>query len=287
MKTVLITGTTSGFGFKMAQDFLGMGWHVFATLRDMETKKRHLKELMDLFPDRLTLLELDITKTEDIQNTKKYIENYLSENKENKLDMLINNAGFAVYGALEDTSMEQIRYQMDVNFFGPTELIKNLLPSIRKSKTKIVNISSIMGIYSCPLASVYSASKYALEGLSEGLVYELSSFGISVCTVRPGGHRTDFFKSINWGELSFSDTSEYTQMSSGFKNMMDKLSARKKAPGADRVSNVVLDLAKMKSMPRSVLVGVDAKFLRCLQIILPASVYKLVLVMANKVIFGR
>ena len=282
MKTVLITGASSGFGFKMVQDYLAAGWKVLATVRNVEKRTEFFLRELNLYPDRLTLLELDVTKESEIKD----IVDYLKNSENNKLDVLVNNAGFGTYGSIEDITIEQIRYQMEVNFFGPTILIKNLLPSLRESKGKIINISSLMGRYSCPLASVYSASKYALEGLTEGLMYELESFGIDVCTVQPGGHRTNFVSSVNWGEDSFNDKSPYVGMSRGFKRMMDKLSARKNAPGADGVSKTVLKLSHSSKMPRSVLVGIDAKFVGALQIILPKFLYRIMMNFGNKFIFG-
>ena len=143
-----------------------------------------------------------------------------------------------------------------------------------------------MGRYSCPLASVYSASKYALEGLSEGLMYELKSFGVDVCTIQPGGHRTNFVKSVIWGDRSFGSNSVYQGKSNGFKAMMEKLSQRKKAPGADKVAMTALKIANSNSTPRNILVGGDANFVGFLQSILPQNIYRAVMFMANKKIFG-
>jgi len=283
MKTALVTGTSSGFGLKIVQDYLASGYKVIATVRNVEARQKLFSDELESFPGKLLLLELDVTKADEIASVAKYIE----QQENNQLDVLVNNAGFGSYGALEDTSMEQIRYQMEVNFFGPTALIKALLPALRNSKSKIINISSLMGRYSCPLASVYSASKYALEGLTEGLMYELKSFGISVASVQPGGHRTEFVSSVQWGEQSFNNSSPYIKMTNGFKAMMDKLTSRKNAPGADEVSKVVLELSQASSMPRIVLVGSDAKFVAILQKILPVFVYRIIMFAANKKIFGN
>lgn len=281
-KTVLVTGASSGFGHQMVQDYLAAGWRVVASVRNVEKRTElFLNELND-YPGKLSLIELDVTKESEIQNTVNYVATELN----NHLDVLVNNAGFGTYGALEDITVEQLRYQMEVNFFGPALLIKGLLPSLRNSTGKVINISSLMGRYSCPLASVYSASKYALEGLSEGLMYELNSFGVKVCTVQPGGHRTNFVSSVNWGRDSFNEKSPYIGKSNAFKAMMDKLTARKNAPGASGVSKTVLNLSESSSMPRNVLVGLDAKFVGFLQVILPQCIYRFLMNSANKKIFG-
>ena len=277
MKTVVITGASSGFGLDMAKLFLSDGWNVVATVRDIERRKIELKDQLELDNSRLKLLELDVADSESLQSFVDQVD---------KLDVLINNAGFGTYGALEDISMDQIRYQMEVNFFGPVALIKGLLPMLRESKGKIINISSLMGRYACPLSSIYSASKYALEGLSEGLMYELDSFGVDVATIQPGGHRTSFVSSVAWGKDSFSSNSAYKTQTNGFKGMMEKLSQRDNPPQSITVAKKALSLANMSHMPRSVVVGSDAKLVASLQSLLPSKLYQKLMFVSNKKIFG-
>ena len=277
MKTVVITGVSSGFGLEMANLFLANNWKVVGTVRDLERRKVELKDKLDLENPSMSLLELDVSKQESLDAFVSKIDN---------IDVLINNAGFGTYGALEDVTMEQIRYQMEVNFFGPTYLTKALLPKLRDRKGKIINISSLMGFYACPLSSIYSASKFALEGLSEGLMYELKSHGVDVATIQPGGHRTQFVSSISWGENSFNAGSPYQDQTNGFKNMMEKLSKRENPPQGIDVAKKALKLAQKDKMPRSVLVGSDAKLVSCLQSLLPAKLYESLMTVSNKKIFG-
>ncbi len=281
MKTVLITGANSGFGLEMVKDFLAQGNTVIATLRKLEERK----ELFSNMPNNknLHLLEVDVTIEEDRQKLKNEIEVKFNS----KLDILINNAGYGSFGSLEDTSEQQIRYQMEVNYFAPALLIKALLPFMRDNRAKIINISSIMGRYSTPLASVYSSSKYALEGLSEGLRYELSQFGVQVCTITPGGHRTNFINSITWGENSLNSNSPYRNITQGLQNMMTKLQSRTKAPGPKNISQVALKLANQNSIPRTVSVGADAKTVDLIQKILPRKVYDALMSFGFKKVFGR
>jgi NAD(P)-dependent dehydrogenase (short-subunit alcohol dehydrogenase family) len=273
MKTVLITGASSGFGEQMVIDFLKEGWRVVAAMRKSEERSEMFKK-----NSNLELITLDVTKKEDIKTVQAFVQNNLG----GKLDLLVNNAGYGVFGAVEDVSEEQIRRQMEVNYFGPVLLIKSLLPSIREVKGKIINISSIMGVYSIPLGGLYSSSKYALEGISEGLMHELAPFDVSVCSVRPGGHRTKFMKSIIWGEGSGKEGSAYNSLTVGLSAMMNKLSSRKNAPGAENVSNTVIKLSKANKMPRTVYVGGDAKSLALMKKILPSSIYLFVLSKAFK-----
>lgn len=276
MKTVIVTGASSGFGLDMVKLFLDGGWKVIATMRKLDQRKVELKGQLDLDHKNLILAELDVAINDSLDS---FIESV------DAVDVLINNAGFGTYGALEDVSEEQIRYQMEVNYFGPVKLIKGLLPKLRSSKGKIINISSLMGRYACPLSSVYSSSKYALEGLSEGLMYELKPFGIDVATIQPGGHRTNFVKSVAWGENSFSKDSPYRQQTDGFKGMMDKLSARTNAPKSETVAQKAYNLATTGQMPRKVVVGKDAKFVALLQGILPSGAYRKLMFASNKKIF--
>jgi len=273
MKTVLITGASSGFGEQMVHDFLSAGWKVLATMRNSE-------ERSTIFPKNpnLDIITLDVTLNEDIKSVQKYVEDHL----DGSLDLLINNAGYAVFGAIEDVSEKQFRHQMEVNYFGPVLLTKSLLPSIKKVKGNIINMSSIMGKYSFPLGGVYSASKYALEGISEGLMHELIPFGVSVCAVRPGGHRTKFLKSVVWGEKSGKENSSYNNLTKKFSGLMDKMTSRKSAPGAKNVSNVVMKLSERKKLPRAVYVGSDAKSLAAIIKIFPSFVFHFFLATAFK-----
>ena len=281
MKTVLVTGASSGFGMQMLSDFLELGYTVIGTLRKLEERKPLFKDLLSKYPGKLILKELDVTKGDEIKSLSDFIKNEYP-----KLDVLINNAGFGTYGALEDTTEEQLRYQMEVNFFGPALLTREVLPSLRSAQGKIINISSLMGRYSCPLASVYSSSKYALEGLSEGLMYELKAFNVQVCTVQPGGHRTNFADAVVWGEKSFDESSPYKAQTNGFYKMYKKMTGRKSAPGALGVSKKVVKLCQMSKMPRSVTVGKDAGLVSYLQAFLPQNMYRFVMFQANKQVMG-
>ena len=196
-RIIVITGATSGFGCALVKEFLNQGDHVIATGRNLSDRSDIFKTERAQYKNQLIEKNLDVTLEKECLDFKNYIE----ESGQN-IDVLINNAGYALFGALEDTSMEQIRDQFEVNFFGLTRITQNLLPSLVKSKGKILNFSSVFGFTGFPLTSAYCASKFAVEGFSESLDYELRPHGVQVCLIQPGGYRTKFGSSAVWGKSS-------------------------------------------------------------------------------------
>ena len=185
-KVVIITGASRGFGELIAKKFQKENFQVIATMRNVDSSPS-LKEL-----DNVDIKKLDVTNKSDIKDVVDFtIEKY------GRVDVLINNAGYGAFGFLEEASDEEIRYQYDVNFFGLIDCIKAVIPQMRKQKDGvIINISSIAGRVGLPFTSLYNSSKFAVEGLTECLHYELSLFGIDIKTVAPGSFRTGFHDSI-------------------------------------------------------------------------------------------
>ena len=189
-KVVIITGASRGFGELIAKKFQKENFQVIATMRNIDSSPS-LKKL-----ENLDIKKLDVTVKSDIKN----VVNYTVE-KYGRIDILINNAGYGAFGFLEEASDEEIRNQFNVNYFGLIDCIKGVLPQMRKQKDGvIVNISSIAGRFGLPFTSLYNSSKFAVEGLTECLHYELSLFGIDIKTVAPGSFRTGFHDSINFTE---------------------------------------------------------------------------------------
>jgi len=181
MTTALITGASSGIGKATAQQLLADGYTVYIAARRLE-KMRDLEEL------GATALQMDITREEDIQAV---VDRITAE--ESGIDVLINNAGFGMYGAMEDTTLDDARYQLEVNLFGLARLTQLALPHMREQGAgKIVNISSMGGKIYTPLGSWYHATKHALEGWSDCLRLELAPFGIDVIVIEPGAIQTEF-----------------------------------------------------------------------------------------------
>ena len=189
-KVVIITGASRGFGELIAKKFQKENFQVIATMRNINSSPS-LKKL-----ENLDIKKLDVTVKSDIKNVVDYtVEKY------GRIDILINNAGYGAFGFLEEASDEEIRNQFNVNYFGLIDCIKGVLPQMRKQKDGvIVNISSIAGRFGLPFTSLYNSSKFAVEGLTECLHYELSLFGIDIKTVAPGSFRTGFHDSINFTE---------------------------------------------------------------------------------------
>ena len=178
---MLITGASAGIGKETAKRLLEEGYVVYAAARRLE-KMRDLEEL------GATRLKMDVTREEDVLAG---VERINAERA--GTDILINNAGFGLYGAMEDTPLDEARYQFEVNLFGVARLTQLVLPYMREQGAgKIVNISSVGGKLYTPLGSWYHATKHALEGWSDCLRIELKGFGIDVIVIEPGFIRTEF-----------------------------------------------------------------------------------------------
>jgi NAD(P)-dependent dehydrogenase (short-subunit alcohol dehydrogenase family) len=181
-QTILITGTSSGLGRATAKLFHAKGWNVVATMRSPD-KESELDQL-----DRVLVLRLDV---EDTASIKAAVEAGIDAF--GRIDVLVNNAGYGAYGPLETTSDESIRRQFDVNVLGLLATTKAVIPHFRKNRAgTIVNIASIGGHLAFPLGALYHGTKFAIEGISEALHYELGALGIRVKVIEPGAMKTDF-----------------------------------------------------------------------------------------------
>ena len=189
-KVVIITGASRGFGELIAKKFQKEKFQVIATMRNVDSSP----SLMKL--DNVDIKKLDVTNKSDIKNVVDF-----TIKKYDRIDILVNNAGYGAFGLLEEASEQEIRNQFDVNYFGLIDCIRGVLPQMRKQKDGvIINISSIAGRFGLPFTSLYNSSKFAVEGLTECLHYELSLFGIDIKTVAPGSFRTGFHDSVNFTE---------------------------------------------------------------------------------------
>lgn len=181
-KTILITGASSGIGKITAKYFQEKGWNVVATMRAPE-KEEELTAL-----DNILITRLDVQDPASIRNAVA-----AGIEKFGKIDVLLNNAGYGAYGPLEATPMEKIRRQFDVNVIGLMETTKAVLPHFRANKDGIIiNVSSIGGKMTFPLGTLYHGSKFAVEGLSEALSFEMEAIGVKVKIIEPGMINTDF-----------------------------------------------------------------------------------------------
>jgi short-subunit dehydrogenase len=180
-KTIFITGASSGLGKTTAKLFQSKGWNVIATMRNPENEK----ELTQL--ENVTVLKLDVSKNEELEKTiAEVLESY-------NVDVVLNNAGYGLIGPLEAFTDEQIHKQIETNLMGVIRVTKAFTPYFREKKEGVlINITSTFGLMGFPTCSIYSATKFAVDGFSESLGYELAPFGIKVKVVAPGGIQTDF-----------------------------------------------------------------------------------------------
>jgi short-subunit dehydrogenase len=184
-KVALVTGASSGIGYEAAIQLHDKGFIVYGAARRMDL-------LETLVAKGINIVSLDVTKDDSMQAC---IESIIS--KEGRIDVLVNNAGYGSFGAVEDVSMEEARRQMDVNVFGLARMSQLVLPHMRKQKTgRIINITSIGGKVHSPFGGWYHATKFAVEGLSDCMRMELNDKGIKVILVEPGGIKTE------WGAIA-------------------------------------------------------------------------------------
>lgn len=246
-KTVLITGASSGFGKASAKLFQNQGWNVIAAMRSPE-KEEELKD-----SENLLLVKLDVT---DLESIKKSVEQGLE--KFSTIDVLINSAGYGLIGVFESSDETQIQKQFEVNVFGLMNMTKAILPAMRKQKSGvIVNISSFGGVTASPFTSLYNSSKFAVEGFSEALYFELSSFGISVKIVEPGSVATNF---RNGMEMIQNTIEDYNQELASFIPKFTKRTEHVSNATTEEVANTIFEAATDDQSRLRYSIGEDAKF---------------------------
>jgi len=183
-KRWLITGASSGFGLELARAALARGDTVVGTLR----QRAQADSFEQLAPGRSHAVVLDVTRAGDIPAAVQQ-----AVQKAGGIDVLVNNAGYGLFGVVEEVSDAEARHVMETNFFGALAVTRALLPHMREQRSgHIFNISSVAGVVGFPGCGLYAASKFALEGASEALAGELAPFGVRVTIVEPGGFRTKF-----------------------------------------------------------------------------------------------
>ena len=200
-KIAVVTGTSSGIGFETVLALAREGYYTYATMRDT-TKSDKIKELGQKENLKISVLKLDV---DDETSVKTAIQKILDEKQ--RIDVLVNNAGWGLWGCVEDVSVDEFKAQFDTNFFSIIRLIQEVGPTMRKQGSgTIVNVSSVVGRIGFPASPAYISSKFALEGLSESLRFELAPFGVNVVIIEPGVIKTNFMKNMKMAEKSESDT---------------------------------------------------------------------------------
>ncbi len=221
-KIAVVTGSSSGIGFETSLLLARNGFYTYATMRNLDKSKAitNLKQKEKL---SLEILQLDVTADESVKEAINKI-----TNEQERIDVLVNNAGYALVGSFEELSIEEFKEQYETNVFGVIRVTQAVLPIMRRQKRgTIVNTSSIAGKIGFPLTSAYVSSKFALEGLSESMAYEIEQFGIKVILIEPGVIKTNFDNNLKIGKRVTSDhNSSYAEMTqkriSGFKPRFER-----------------------------------------------------------------
>ncbi|MBV9177618.1 MAG: SDR family oxidoreductase [Nitrososphaeraceae archaeon] len=193
-RVAVVTGSSTGIGFETCLLFARSGIRTYATMRNL-VKADIIKNIAEKEKLPLMVIQMDVDKDDSVVRAFKEICN--DDKRGITIDILVNNAGFGLFGALEDQPIDDIKKQFETNLFGAIRTIQQVLPVMRNQRRgTIVNISSLAGYVGFPASSVYNSTKFALEGLSESLSYEIEPYGISVVLIEPGVINTNFVKNI-------------------------------------------------------------------------------------------
>jgi NAD(P)-dependent dehydrogenase (short-subunit alcohol dehydrogenase family) len=245
-KVWFITGTSTGLGRALAQEVIADGDRLVATARDTRT----LDDLVALAPDRVRALPVDVT---DPTAVRLAVDTALKDF--GRIDVLVNNAGYALRGALEELSETELRRQFDTNVFGALDVTRAVLPAMRAQRSGcIVQMSSVGGVLATLGGTAYAGTKFALEGLSEGLAAEVAHLGIHVLIVEPGPFRTDFTgRSVRWA----TPIDDYRSVLGPAKEQF--LSMHGNQPGDPaRAARAVITATRMEKPPLRLPLGANA-----------------------------
>jgi NAD(P)-dependent dehydrogenase (short-subunit alcohol dehydrogenase family) len=251
-KVSIVTGSSSGIGLETALTLARNGYFTYATMRNPE-KDAPIKNALKKENLPIKVIQLDVIDDESLKNA---IDQVTSE--AGRIDVLVNNAGYGLVGALEELSMEEIKAQYETNLFGLVRVIQAVLPTMRKQRSgRILNLSSGAGLFGYPGGSAYVSSKFAVEGLSESMAYELEPFGIRVILIEPGFVQTNFANSMVIAKKAQDPTSPYSKMMQRIAASSSELA--KSGSSADLVANVILDAATNPNPRLRYLVGKDVE----------------------------
>ena len=248
-KVWFITGTSTGFGRDLAIAALENGDKVAATARKPEV----LGDLTAKYGASVLALKLDVTKTDEIASAVK-----AAHEKFGRIDVLVNNAGYGVFGAFEEITDQQFREQYETNVFGVNYVTRAVLPILKAQKSgHILNVSSIVGLTSMPGLSAYASSKFALEGITEALAGELKPFGITVILVEPGAFKTAF--GATGVPKGANPTPGYEETAGGTLGWLEGMVTNGTAPGdPKKAAKAMLDIVNHENPPLRLLLGADA-----------------------------
>lgn len=276
-KIAIITGASSGFGLLTTLELAKKDYFVIATMRNLEKQIDLISQATKLdLQQNIKVQQLDVTDQGSIHNFQLFL------NEINRIDILINNAGYANGGFIEEIPVEEYRKQFETNLFGAISITQLVLPYMRKQKSgKIINISSISGQVGFPGLSPYVSSKYALEGWSESLRLEVKPFGIDVALLEPGSYNTNIWEVGKQLAENQSDTT------SPYKEYMDKIQKHINN-GNDTlgnpmdVANKIVEIAEAKHTTLRYPIGKGVKFMILAKKILPWRLWEFLVLRSFK-----
>ncbi len=249
-RVAVVTGSSSGIGLETSLTLARNGFLTYATMRNLN-KSENIISLAETEKLPLKTLQLDVVDDRSVENAIRSI-----RAESSRIDVLVNNAGYTVNGAFEEHAMEEIKAQFETNLFGLIRVTQAVLPIMRRQKSGIiVNISSAVGRFGYPGGSVYVSTKFAVEGLSESISYELEPFGIKVVLIEPGVIRTNIVNSMVTAKKSQDPNSPYSQLMQKVVRSLERM--MENGSSADVVAKAVLEAVTTENPSLRYLAGKD------------------------------
>lgn len=253
-KVAVVTGSSSGIGLETSLLLAKNGFRTFATMRNLD-KSSIIKAAAEKDKLPIKVVQLNVTNNQSVSNA---IQSIVSET--GRIDVLVNNAGYALVGALEDLSIDEIKNQYETNVFGLMRVTQVVLPIMRGQESGIIgNVSSGAGLFGYPGGSAYVSTKFAVEGLGESISYELDQFGIKVVLIEPGYIKTNFTNAVVIAKKAQDPSSPYSQMMQ--RMLVNSSEMAKNASPVDVVSKAILEAVTSKSPNLRYLAGKDLETL--------------------------
>ena len=254
LSVAVVTGSSSGIGLAASLALAKNGYVTYATMRNL-AKQDSIQSVAEKEHLPVRTVQLDVTDENSVKNA---IQSILSES--GRIDLLVNNAGYGMTGAFEDIGMDEIKSLYETNVFGVIRVTQAVLPIMRKQGSgRIINISSGAGRIGYPGGSAYVSSKFALEGLSESMAFEVEQFGIKTVLVEPGFIRTNFAENIVTAKKAQDPNSPYSQTMMQMKSSSHRRRMIENAPDADLVASVIVEAATAKEPNLRYLAGKDVQ----------------------------
>ena len=254
-KVAIVTGSSSGIGYVTSLMLARKGFYTYASARNIN-KSANLESIANAERLPLKLIQLDVT---DDSSVKDALEKVVLE--KGRIDVLVNNAGYGLFGAFEDLSLNEIKAQFETNFFGVIRVTQHVLPTMRNPQNGggvIVNVSSINGLVAFPVISAYVSTKFAIEGLSESIAYELEPFGIKVILIEPGVIGSNFMKGSVLPKKALDPQSPYSELVQKVSVKTNSQHEDKNATQPEEVAKTIVQAISTEKPEFRYVVGIDA-----------------------------